>query len=81
MRGPPRRGASSRRVYGKYLCQGHHVHWLSQGGEDSENNMMLVCPNHHSAIHGCDAQFDYSTMAIDFGSSKEPLQLVLHDLS
>lgn len=70
-----------RSVYGKYLCHGHHVHWLSRGGRDSEENMVLVCPNHHSAIHGCDAQLDYSRMSFSFGSREAPLRLVLHNLT
>jgi hypothetical protein len=69
-----------RSVYGKNLCHGHHVHWLSRGGEDSKNNMVLICPNHHTAVHRCDAQFDYESMAFDFGRHKEPLRLASHTL-
>jgi 5-methylcytosine-specific restriction protein A len=71
---------SPRSVYGVYLCQGHHIHWLSRGGEDSKENMMLVCPNHHAAVHRCDAQLDYSDKSFEFGSHEERLQLVLHSL-
>lgn len=70
-----------RSFYGESLCHGHHVHWLSRGGEDSLENMILICPNHHSAIHGCDAPLDYSDMAFDFGNHRESLQLVLHQVS
>lgn len=70
-----------RSVYGKHLCHGHHIHWLSRGGEDSKENMVLICPNHHSAIHGCDAQLDYSSMSFNFGNREEPLRLAFHDLS
>jgi predicted HNH restriction endonuclease len=28
--------------------------------------MVLVCPNHHAAIHRDDALFDYATLAITF---------------
>lgn len=65
-------------VYGQYLCHGHHVHWLSRGGEDNLENMLLVCPNHHEAIHRCDAPFDYGHLAFDFGDHKEQLQLDYH---
>lgn len=44
--------------YGRNLCHAHHLQWLSRGGEDEISNMALVCPNHHAAIHGCDAPFD-----------------------
>lgn len=69
-----------RDVYSASLCQGHHVHWLSRGGEDDKGNMVLICPNHHSAVHRCDAQLDYSDMSFDFGNHEEPLQLILHSL-
>lgn len=67
-------------VYGVSLCQGHHIHWLSRGGEDDKGNMVLICPNHHAAVHRCDAQLDYSDMSFDFGNHEEPLQLILHSL-
>lgn len=67
-----------RDVYGRYLCQGHHVHWLSRGGEDNLKNMILLCPNHHIAIHSCDAPFDYQGLAFDFGGLREELLLDHH---
>ena len=30
--------------YGEALCQGHHIRWLSRGGEDSVENMILPVP-------------------------------------
>lgn len=64
--------------YDKYLCHGHHIHWLSRSGEDSLDNMALVCPNHHTAIHRLDAQLDYADMVFDFGIHREELVLNLH---
>jgi predicted HNH restriction endonuclease len=67
-------------VYGKYLCQGHHVNWLSRGGEDNLRNLVLICSNHHTAIHRCDAQFDYGDSSFDFGARRERLKLDYHFL-
>jgi 5-methylcytosine-specific restriction protein A len=67
-------------IYRKYLCQGHHVNWLSRGGEDTLKNMVLVCSNHHTAIHRCDAQFDYRGSSFDFGNRREMLKLDYHFL-
>lgn len=67
-------------TYGEFLCHGHHVQWLSRG-EDRLENMILICPSHHVAIHGCDAPLDYADMAFDFGKHREPLRLILHNLS
>lgn len=67
-------------TYGQQLCHGHHIHWLSRGGEDSLQNMALVCPNHHAAIHRCDAQLDYVDMAFVFPSYRGILKMNQHIL-
>lgn len=64
--------------YGHRVCDGHHIHWLSQGGTDSLDNMMLVCPNHHRAIHATEAQLDFRGMEMVFRSHREPLRLNEH---
>jgi 5-methylcytosine-specific restriction protein A len=64
--------------YGQQLCHGHHIHWLCRGGQDTIHNMVLVCPNHHAAIHRCDAPFDYADMAFVFPKNRGRLQLNLH---
>lgn len=71
-------GWDPRSVYGESLCEGHHIHWLSRGGDDVLMNMMLVCPNHHAAIHGCDAPLDYADLAFVFGENREPVRLDRH---
>lgn len=67
-----------RDIYDKPLCHAHHIHWLSRGGEDSLENLVLICPNHHSAIHGCDAPLDYRDLSFDFGNHREKIQLDSH---
>lgn len=64
--------------YGSNICQGHHIHWLSRGGADNLENMVLVCPNHHAAIHKCDAVFDYADMAFVFPEYRGVLQINSH---
>ena len=42
-------------------------------------NMVLVCPNHHAAIHRDDATFDYAGLAYTFTNQRvEPVQLNEH---
>lgn len=67
-----------RDIYSESLCHGHHIRWLSRGGEDSKENIVLICPNHHSAIHGCDAPFDYRDFAFEFGAHREQLRINHH---
>lgn len=65
--------------YGRNLCHGHHIHWLSRGGEDALENLLLICPNHHAAVHQDDAVFDYADLTFRFSSGRmEPLQINAH---
>ncbi len=65
-------------IYGYRMCHGHHIQWLSRGGDDKMENLMLLCPNHHAAVHRCDAPLDYFDLALDFGKFREKLILDLH---
>jgi 5-methylcytosine-specific restriction protein A len=65
--------------YGRRLCHGHHIEWLSRGGDDAIENMVLICPNHHSAVHHADAVFDFAGLEFRFGNGvTERLQLTRH---
>lgn len=64
--------------YGKPLCEGHHIQWLSRGGDDTMDNLMLVCPNHHRAIHRCDAPLDWLNFTLDFGTHRESVDMDRH---
>jgi hypothetical protein len=65
-------------AYGRTLCHAHHIHWLSRGGADELTNLMLVCPNHHEAVHKCDAQLDFRSGRFDFGAHTERVTLNTH---
>ena len=70
-----------RMIYGPDICETHHIQWLSRGGDDVESNMVLLCPNHHRAIHRCDAQFDWEGLGFVFSPTRsEKLQLREHIL-
>jgi 5-methylcytosine-specific restriction enzyme A len=64
--------------YGRELCHSHHIQWLSRGGRDELENLMLVCPSHHVAIHSCDAPFGYRSGAFDFPFEPERIQINEH---
>ena len=73
-------GWAPRRQYDEELCEAHHVRWLSRGGNDALSNLVLVCPNHHRAIHRCDAPFDFKHWAFKCGSNFERLASRRHEL-
>jgi hypothetical protein len=69
---------SPRAVYGNDICEAHHVQWISRGGIDALSNLVLVCPNHHRAIHRFDAPYDWADNTFQFGASSEALMLQKH---
>jgi hypothetical protein len=74
-------GWAPRLSYKTELCEAHHVRWLSRGGDDVLSNMVLICPNHHRAIHRCDAPFDFGRNAFVFTGMSEPLARLRHALA
>jgi len=70
------------KTYGRDVCYAHHIRWLSRGGEHKLKNLVLICPNHHAAIHQVDAAFDFADLAFEFRKGtvhrRESLQLNRH---
>ena len=73
-------GSAPRRDYGADVCEAHHVRWLSCGGPDTLGNLVLVCPNHHCAIHRLDAPYDFGAGGFVFGATTKPLTARQHEL-
>lgn len=73
-------GWNPRHLYQQDLCEAHHVQWLSRGGEDALHNMVLICPNHHRAIHRTDAPFDWEDASFVFPMKRESVQVSCHEL-
>ena len=71
-------GWQSLKICGISLCEAHHIQWLSRGGEDELENMISICPNHHTAIHKLDAPLDYKDYSFDFGRFKEKIIINSH---
>ena len=73
-------GWNPKSLYQKNLCEAHHVHWLSRGGDDELHNMVLICPNHHRAIHRTDAPFDWADESFVFPRIRERVRISRHQL-
>lgn len=65
-------------VYHRQLCEAHHIQWLSRGGWDRLDNLILLCPNHHRAVHSLDATLDFADLTWRFGERREVIQLNEH---
>lgn len=71
-------GWESRSEHAVDVCEAHHLQWLSRGGDDVLDNMVLLCPNHHRLVHVLDAPLDHRDLAFDLGDRREPLRLNEH---
>jgi hypothetical protein len=60
------------------IVEAHHVQWLCRGGADTLDNLVLLCPNHHAAIHAADPEFDRSKLEFRFGAKIVPIRLDRH---
>jgi hypothetical protein len=70
-----------RASYSADICEAHHVRWLSRGGIDELSNLVLLCPNHHRAVHRCDAPFDFGRVGFVFPQMVEALSEQRHTLA
>jgi 5-methylcytosine-specific restriction enzyme A len=55
------------------IAEGHHIDWLCRGGKDTLDNLILLCPNHHAAIHAANPAFDRSRLEFRFGPKRVPI--------
>lgn len=67
-------GFDSPSLYSAESAEAHHIIYRSRGGPDVPENLVLLCPNHHTVIHASDATFDYGRLHFIFGNGRvEPL--------
>lgn len=72
-------GHDSPLLYGVPTAEAHHIVYRSRGGDDVLENMVLLSPNLHRAIHSAEAHFDYNTLSFAFSNGRvEPLILNKH---
>lgn len=48
--------------YGRPYLEEHHVEWLANGGEDSINNAVALCPNCHRKMHVLNNECDVEAL-------------------
>jgi 5-methylcytosine-specific restriction enzyme A len=56
------------------ISEAHHITWLSRGGTDALENLVLLCPNRHSAVHAVDPDFDWKALTFRFGDRIIPVR-------
>jgi 5-methylcytosine-specific restriction endonuclease McrA len=66
-------------LYAVPSAEAHHIVYLSRGGEDIRENLVILCPTHHTVVHKTDATFDYGRLMFLFPNGRaEPLCLNRH---
>lgn len=48
---PPRLKSLGFKLEALNIVQGHHIVPVSEGGPDTADNLVLLCPNHHALAH------------------------------
>ncbi|MBD2167426.1 HNH endonuclease [Calothrix membranacea FACHB-236] len=41
---------------GSFYSEAHHLHYLSKEGSQEEDNVVILCPNHHRMVHYCNVE-------------------------
>lgn len=48
--------------YGANIVEAHHIKYFSKSVDNSSNNILILCPNHHSLVHALNPEFDYDEL-------------------
>lgn len=74
-------GFSYTNIYGVSYAETHHITYLREGGSDTLENMIVLCPNHHRLVHATRAWFDRKSLAYNYPNGMiEELQVKDHFL-
>ena len=48
--------------HGVNIAEAHHIKYFSKSVDNSSDNLLILCPNHHSLIHALNPEFDYDEL-------------------
>ena len=60
------------------ITEAHHIEWLTRGGSDTTDNMVVISPDWHRALHACDASFDWRDLCFTVNGQTVPLAVNRH---
>lgn len=65
--------------YGSTIIHAHYIEPFSTSLDNTPQNIMILCPNHHSIVHDVLPKFNVSNMSYEYQNGYiEPLKLNLH---
>jgi len=63
-------GLSPTDTLGYKIVEAHHILQFSVSQDNSSNNIMIVCPNHHRLIHKANPVFDRDSGVLIYGNNQ-----------
>lgn len=65
--------------YGTNIAEVHHIRYFSKSVDNSSDNLLVLCPNHHSLIHTLNPKFNYDKLQYIYPNGKiDKITLNLH---
>lgn len=72
-------GTDFGKPYDKRIVEVHHVHDFVLSMNNDYDNLMVICPNHHSVVHKARPQFDVESLILSYPNGfMERLNLNYH---
>lgn len=56
--------------YDTYIAEAHHIRSFSSSVDNSSDNLLILCPNHHTLIHKLNPVFDYEKLEYIYSDGK-----------
>lgn len=53
-----------------YIAEAHHIKYFSSCIDNSSDNLLILCPNHHTLIHKLNPVFDYDQLEYVYSDGK-----------
>lgn len=60
------------------ITEAHHIHWLTRGGLDTRDNLVILSLDWHAAVHAGDTRFDWSDLSFVINGRRFPLLINRH---
>lgn len=56
--------------YGTDIAEAHHIRPFSKSVDNSSDNILILCPNHHRLIHKLNPNFNYEKLQYEYSDNK-----------
>jgi predicted restriction endonuclease len=65
--------------YDRHIAKVHHIIQFVHSMNNNYDNLMVLCPNHHTVIHKATPEFDRHTLTLSYSNGyQEKLMLDKH---